>query len=442
MWYYRLREYISWIIIFALLAAIVFYGYRLSTEQTLLRLGTGPQGSVTHEIGEQLKRSVERYSRYQVKLFPQAGSRKNREALLRDAIELAVVAPVAQSSPESVSSLAILGFGHSHLIVPEGSAGTSPETMAGMTFAAGPMGSDDWWLAQQFFRSAGLENAVTLASGSLAELAPGAGAFRVTHRFDSRLQALFAGGGYRLSDMSRAGALMVREPLYQWSELPAGTYPGANGMVPAASQFTLRTPITLMVRDSAPRDMVYRLMSVLDQPRTQQALAPFGFEPQLFRQDQAAIVRHAAASEYLDPQRAWGFLGDIVQWLMEYRWLTLLVLLAAILTAYRWRQSRRFRLERLQRERHHILQKLMNDVLKMEEAQRTERDWKTLEHYRRDLAALKKRGIDLAMQEGARESSAMLIFTQQCNQLADELERRLAARTRPASATDNAASTV
>ena len=54
MWYYRFREYISWIILFALLIAIAFYGYRLSTEQTLLRLGTGPQGSVTHQLGQEV----------------------------------------------------------------------------------------------------------------------------------------------------------------------------------------------------------------------------------------------------------------------------------------------------------------------------------------------------------------------------------------------------
>lgn len=426
MWYYRLQEYISWIIISALLVAIVFYGYRLSTGQSVLRLGTGPEGSVTYQIGQQLRGSVERHSHYQVQLVPGSGSLESRQALLSNNLDMAVMTPAVLSNATSISSLAVLGYSHGHLLVPEERDPSRLDNLAGMALDAGANGSDDHWLARQFLRSAGLEDEVILMGQSPAGASSDVGIFRLTHRFDDRLQATLGEGGYVLTGIGRVGPLITSEPLYTRSELTEGLYIGAAGPVPALSQATLATPLTLMMLDSAPRDLVYRLMTVLDQPRTQQALAPYGFETAALHADNAAIVRHPAAAEYLNPRRALGMLDDLVQWLFEYRWLVLLVALLVLLSSFQLRRSQRQRRQRLQVEHQQLLHKLMNDVLKLEEAQRTERDWKTLERYRHDLTMLKKRGIDMAMSNSPVEPSLTLIFTQQCNQLAQRLEQRLA----------------
>jgi len=169
---------------------------------------------------------------------------------------------------------------------------------------------------------------------------------------------------------------------------------------------------------------------VLTQPRTREALAPFGFNDALLRSNLPALVSHPAALEYLDPKTVWDLLGGVTQWLLEYRWLLLLVLLASALAVHRWLDSKRFRQQQLLQEREYALQKLMADVLKIEEAQRMERDWKRLEQHRRDISVLKKRGIDLVMQVGSDVGTGGVIFTQQCNYVADDIDRRLAKRQR------------
>jgi len=430
MWLYRLREYISWIILFALLIAIVFYGYRLSTEQTLLRLGTGPEGSVTHQLGEQVKRAVEIHSRYQMKLVARAGSRQNASALLTNTADLAIVAPAALADRSSLSSLSALGYGYAHLIVPAGLDARMPRDFSSLSLAAGTPDSDDWFLAKDFLGAAGLQESVALTSTALDSVGENTGAYVLTHRFDERLQALFAGGNFQLSNMASLGAVMVTEPLYQPAEFALGTYTALNRLVPAASQATLRTPLALMVRDSASRELVYRIMAVLTQPRTREALAPFGFDDALLHSNLPALVSHPAALEYLDPETVWDLLEGVTRWLMEYRWLLLLVLLASALAVHRWLDSKRFRQQQLLQEREHALQKLIADVLKIEEAQRMERDWKRLEQHRRDISVLKKRGIDLVMQVGSDAGAGGVIFTQQCNHVADDIDRRLAQRQR------------
>jgi hypothetical protein len=430
MWYYRFREYISWIILFALLIAIAFYGYRLSTEQTLLRLGTGPQGSVTHQLGQEVKRAVETYSRYQVKLFSRAGSRQNASALLTNTADLAIVVPAALKDRSSLSSLGSLGYGYSHLILPSGLDASAPEDISAITLAVETVDSDDWWLAKDFLSAASLQEAVSLKAMALDSLDEDTGAYVLTHRFDERLQQLFASGNFELSAMSSLGALMVADSLYQFAEFPAGTYTTPASLIPSMSQVTLRTPLTLMVRDSASRELVYRIMGVLKQPRTREALAPFGFDETLLRNNVPSIVRHPAAVEYLHPETIWDLLEDATQWLLEYRWLVLLVLLAVALGIHRWLDSKRFRQQRLLDERDYALKKLMTDVLKIEEAQRAERDWKKLEQHRHDVSVLKKRGIDLALQEGTDVGPGAVIFTQQCNYIADDIDRRLATRQR------------
>lgn len=447
MWYYRLRDYISWIIISALLAAIVFYGYRLSNEQNVLRLGTGAAGSLTHEIGRQLKDGIERHSDYQVRLLPAEGSRANREALLRDQIDMAIMAPAVVSGDVPVSSLAVLGMGKAHLLMPaelmpaeKGEA--SWQSLAGRRLEAGPPGNDAHWLARQFLLSTGLDDKVSLVSEGVTEEAPEEATevaiLRLTSPFDDVVQAFLDEGGYRLTGMDRMGALLTGDPLLEASALAAGTYVGAEGLAPLLDQSTLATPVTLMVPDKAPRDLVYRLMAVLEAPRTQQSLAPYGFDTGQFYEESAAIVRHPAASEYLDPSRAWGFLGDLVQGLLEYRWLTLLVLLLVVLGHYQWRQSQRQRRQRLEAERHQLLKTLLRDVLKIEAAQRDERDWKALERYRRDLAVFKQRGIEVVMDAQGMDNATALIFTQQCHQLAQLLEARLSTGRRSVPTSDTA----
>jgi hypothetical protein len=84
------------------------------------------------------------------------------------------------------------------------------------------------------------------------------------------------------------------------------------------------------------------------------------------------------------------------------------------------------------------LKTLLRDVLKIEAAQRDERDWKALERYRRDLAVFKQRGIEVVMDAQGMDNATALIFTQQCHQLAQLLEARLSTGRRSVPTSDTA----
>lgn len=431
MWYYRVREYISWIILFALVTAVAFYGYQLATQQTLLRLGTGPEGSASHAVGQKLSHSIEQYSRYRVNVLPQANSRDAREGLMRGRLDLAVLLPVALSASEGLNSLSAVGQSQTHLILRRGLEPESLSDLAGLALATGETGSDDWRMARDFFRSAGLSGRVDLQAVPTSELEESDaldGAFVSAHRFDAGLRELFASGNYRLMSQSAAGALVAEKPLYEKQAMAPGLYSAADDMIPDRETTTLATPLALMTRADTPRRLIYSLMQVLSEDRTQARLVPYGFERERFLEGQPVLPRHPAAHEYLNPDHLFAFVADGVRVLREYRWLVLLILLTAAMGIYRWVTLRRARQARLHDEQHQAARQMLNEVLKIESAQKAEKDWKVLEQYGRDLAALKSRGLTLMLDAGMGDSVLSVVFTQQCNHVADELKWRLSLR--------------
>ena len=431
MWRYKVREYVSWIILFALVAAVAFYGYQLATQQTLLRLGTGPEGSAGHAAGKELRRSIEQYSSYQVKLLPQANSRDAREGLLKGRLDLAVLLPAALAGDEGLTSLASVGQAYTHLILRRGLEAESLTDLAGLQIATGETGSDGRRMARDFFRGVGLAGRMDLQAVPASALETSDtldGAFVSAHLFDPGLRELFASGNYRLMSQSEAGALVAEKPLYQRQGLAAGLYSATDAMIPATETMALATPLALMVRADAPRQLIYSQMQVLSEDRTQAALVPYGFERERFLEGNPVLPRHPAASEYLNPDHLFSFVVDGVRLLREYSWLVLLGLLTAAMGTYRWVTLRHARQKRLHDEQHQAVRRLLQEVLEIESAQKAEKDWKVLEQYGRDLAVLKSRGLTLMLDSGMADSSLSVVFTQQCNHVADELKWRLSLR--------------
>lgn len=427
MWYYKLKEYVVWIILAALSCAVIALGIKLANEKTLIELGTGPVDSTSYAIGEKIKLAVETHTRYHVKLIPTKGSLASGEALRKADISAAILSPVALTSLQSLQTIDVVGQEYNLILVRKGIEVESLQSLKRLTLALGAKQSDNWTIGQSLLRSAGIADQVTVRDKPVAEVAgmPSIDGAIINSQLSSKeLKAIVSSQSFALARTDGIAALKVSKPLYEWTDIPPGVF-GSDPFIPLDWHMTLSSPLVLMVREGADTSLVQTLISVLSLPATRQSLAEFGSALIDKWRASPLLPKHPTVLEYQDPDYIFSVFRDALSLLVEYKWLSLLLLLAVIAWYYQLRELRVRRESMHKAQQKQAMEKIMSNVLRIEREFGSERDWKRLEQFLNEVNALKQQALNIQSAESYQEHALFAVVMSQCNHVSKGIENRI-----------------
>ena len=426
---YSLRPWISWGFMLAAIAGVTYLGYQENNQSSILRLASGERGSYAYQVGVDLKKRIEQYSDYKVELVVSEGSSFNRGLLKSNQADVAILAP-ANTDMTSLTAIAPIARQHLQVIVNADSRINGINDLPGHRIAMGSMESDHRKQALRLLAHYQIDDR-TLRNNelSLPELLAGRqldGAIVSESLRDPELLKMMETGRFKLLPITANEALASIIPHAQAEMLPRGSYPTVNGPMPNDWVPTLYSEAVLATRHDAPDMMVEAVLTTLMSHKTK---ADYPLLTEWVENREGKLVNidmHESVRRYFDP---YGELKAVSYGILLQAWhlkFWILCILVLLFTGYaRWKHfiQRRIELDKLQRFKR--VEKLLEDINELEQAQANSKDYRVLTTRLSEARQIKQDGLKVAIELEMTDSQIFHAFYQQCDQVMRDIQWKL-----------------
>jgi len=416
---------VRWILLGAVLAAIVILFLTRETLPGEIRIATGEMGGLYHRVGERLQEHLAKRTDRKVVLVPSRGSRENGELLRKGSVHLAIL----QAGTVSARGLAVAAPLYAepvYVIVRKGSEIASAKHLKGRHVALGPEGSGMRASATTLLKHCDI-GPESLPDNTLyfAELSsrPSLDAAIVTCGMLNRdLHELMCDGEFDLLPLVNAKALSIHHPYFTPITIPRGLFRPAPPVPPHPVE-TVATTAVLAVREDAPGVLVEAVLHTLYEDYL--SIEGPSLVPARVAREWELLQTHRATRSYHDPYQGMGLLANLLEGLGGIKEL----LFAAGAGFYLlWRRRRRLLAERdlrhLETQRA-ALEKLMDETVRIERAQMDCADADELERFLDDVTTLKLEALGELSHKDLRGDRLFLIFLIQCANLIRKIQSKL-----------------
>jgi len=272
---------------------------------------------------------------------------------------------------------------------------------------------------------AGLEDATTPLS-AVAEDAAVDAAVVTRSLNDPDLRTALRSGDYELLPLPAVSGFVFNHPHFRGGAIPAGVYPTPGAPLPAQTLASPSRDAILAGRPDLHEATVETLLRVLESTQMQTAVPDLAtdIEPLSDRVWQL-MDRHAATERYSAGRDSLGSPADVLDSIRDNAiWLALLLVLLVI-AGLQWRRQY---VDRHQRQLHGVkreLERMFQELFKIEGAQREARDVRVLQEHLNELNQVKMKAVKITLGTELGESSLLLAFLQQARAVSEQIEWRL-----------------
>jgi TRAP-type uncharacterized transport system substrate-binding protein len=425
---YNLRHWFSWLVLLAAALAIVYWGFVESAAPRTVRVSVEAGHSWHEHFGEALKRNVERTTDYRVQLLRHDAPDDGRALVLEGDADVAVFQP-GTVMMSNLAAIAPLWPEYVQILVRPGAGIETVRDLAGRNVALGPEDSGNRMVATEVLSYYGIDPAGLGRSGEsidvLAEDPEMEAAVVARALRDQAVRARVAAGDLALLALPRVGGLVFNHRHFHAGAIPPGVFPTPELPVPAEALPTARLTAVLAGRPDLPAATVETLLRVIESPQMAAEV------PDLVQTDPREdpswllVPRHAAALSYFAGSDRFGTPETTWRWIVEsLEWLVLLALVLG-LAGYQWqrqrRQGREYHTSGVRRE----IERLFQELFRIEESQREARDVRVLQRYLNEVGQIKSQALKTALGTPVAESGLFQAFVQQARAVSQQIEWRI-----------------
>jgi len=416
---------VRWILLGAVIAAIVIWFVTRETLPREIKIATGEEGGLYHRVAERLREHLAKRTGRRVVLCPSRGSIENVKRLREGTVHLAIL----QAGTVSTRGLAVAAPLYAepvYVIVRKGSEIASAQDLRGRHVALGPEGSGMRASATALLKHCDIEpESLPDSTRYFAELAstPSLEAAIVTcGMLNHDLHELMGDGQYDLLPLVNARALSIHHPYFTPITIPCGLF-RPEPPVPAHPVETVATTAVLAVREDAPGVLVEAVLHTLYEDYL--SIEGPSLVPAREAREWELLPTHGATRSYHDPYEGMGLLANLLEGLAGIK--ELLVAAGAGLYLL-WRRRRRLQKEHdltLLETQRVALEGLMDETVRIEQAQMSCVDADELERFLDDVTMLKLKALGELSHKDLRGDRLFLIFLIQCANLIRKIQSKL-----------------
>ncbi len=426
--YVRLRDGLSWLVLAAAVGGIVYWGFLYSGGAQTIRVAVEASETWHRDFGEALERDIERATTHRVNVITTDGPDDSRARLLEGEAEVAVMRP-GTAVMDNLAVVAPLWTEYVQVLVRADAGIDSVADLPGRNVAVGPQNSGNRLAARELLAYYGapleaLERNETDVTALLDD--PEMDAAVVTRAIrDADVRAALATGEIELLPLPTPEGFARNSRYFHADAVPAGVFPTGGLPVPTASLETASAEAVMMARPDLAGETVEAILAVMTAPSMQGAI------PSLL----AGNVRDSRAWSQLDPHTAAvnyfsaAAEGPFSAWLPEpveeYGGVFVLLVLILALAGLQWLRQQRVSRETRTSGTRRELERLFQEVFRIEEAQREARDVRVLQQYLSELGQLKSKALNASLGTPLAESGLFLAFIQQARAVSQQIEWRL-----------------
>ncbi|CBL44807.1 Hypothetical protein HDN1F_12240 [gamma proteobacterium HdN1] len=420
MFFYNWREMAAWIAIFVVALAMIVVGLQ-SSNGGVVRIATGPKGSVSQQAGDALKLLLERRTPWKIALVPANGSLHAQRLLLEGKADLAFVAPAALGASQNWVGVAPIASLYSFLLVEPKADETALHSLNPSTIDLASGGADSAALGWSILETLGLVGHDQLR---LDEQAPAkdAKARLITDFYTApEWPALVQSERYRLAPLSEAAALSIHAPLWVSATIPAGAFSFGAHQMPPSAIVTVATPLILASLPDLAPSIAAEVAAVLHGHEGVALTARF--QAQNSESAWQLIAKHAAIGGEDLPVR--DLLRQEIAWWLQHKVLILLIIVAIVLVVVQVRNLRATRIALAERRAIEAVESMLNQILQIEQQARTENDLRQLRQWLDEVLQFKLQGSRQMLGNDLAHDPLLGTFHQQCNYTIALLDQRL-----------------
>lgn len=426
---YNLRYWLSWIVLAAAAAAVIYWGFVSSADPRTVRLAVTADEAWQNEFGDALKRNVERQTDYRVQVFRTSSPDGGRSRVLDGAADLAV-AQVGSVEMRNLTAVAPLWDEYVQILVRPDSGIDGIRDLAGRSVSLGREDSANRASARRVLGYYGIDtDDLDRADTPLTAIADDAdidAAVVTSGLNDPDLREVIAGGEFELLPLSGVEGFSFNHRHYRASTIPAGVYPTTGMPVPPAAMTSPSVDAILVARPDLHPATVETLLPVLDSVDMRADIPDLVDRNPLEDRVWQLLPRHEATVSYFADRDRFGASADGLAGIVVERaeWIVLLLLLIG-LAVYQWRRQRIQTRESTTHGVKRELERLFQEVFRLEGAQREARDVRVLQEYLNELNQIKMKALKRALGTPAGDSSLFLAFLEQTRSVSQQIEWRL-----------------
>jgi TRAP transporter TAXI family solute receptor len=385
-----------------------------------ISIATGEPHGLYARFGDAFAKS---HRPQEVEVVTTAGSVANRELLLSEEVDLALV----QAGSVSLNGISVIAPVHHDIVFFIVRKDAEIETLGdlgGKQIILGKEGSGMRASALQVLEHYGLVERVEDQKGlSFTDIVshPEIAATIVTTGYNNAaLRKLLANPDFELWSIN-APAIARERPFFHEISIPRGFF-SESPVVPSEDVSSVATTALLVAREDAPSQLV---TDTLDTLYKQDFQAEF---PQLISHDEAALLSplrlHRIARQYFDPFDHVGFLASVMESIAATKEI-LVAIIAAIALAWgglsRLNKRAQQKLAKIQKER---LDALLERTFIIERHQRDEKDAERLQKLLDQVTDIKLRALEELTHEDLRADQCFSIFLMQCANVINKIQMK------------------
>ena len=426
--FYSLRRWAGWIAIAAVAVALAYWGFVYSSKPKIIRIATASQGGYYYAFGSLLKKYIEKQTPYSVQVLVTRGSVDNRAKLLADQADLAILQTSAVSL-HNLAGVAPLWDDYVQIVVRKNSDIKSIKDLPGHNIAIGKMGSGYRANAMNVLDYYGIDPKKlghnTDYFLKMMEDDTLDGAIVTTGLVNPDLRKLVASGRVRFLPIPGTQGFTFNHTYYRENSIPEGVYPSSGAPLPAKPTSTVTTDAILAARTDASSDMIQAILPVLYSIDLR-AEAPSLVQRNPMKDPIWRLLPiHPATKSYFNPYAGLGVFAQLLGELAKFKEVLILLIIGAFFVRYQWKQSRRARGEQRTKALSRQLEKLFEDLVGIEQAQKEAKDIRLLQEHLTQAGYIKSKALKITLGTPIENTSLFIAFLQQASSLIREIEWRL-----------------
>ena len=422
-----LGQLLAWALLAAVVVSVVVWYANRDTLPDPLRIATARDAGVYQSFGGALTDLIQQRTGSPVALEATAGSLENRERLLSDKADVALI----QHGSVALDGLAIVAplFPEVvQVVVRKGQGMSSIHDLADRRTVLGPAGSGMRTSAREILSHYGVETADAGGDVAFVDLMDDdslEAAIVTAGTQNGDVRALLTAGQFELLPILDARALALKHAHFRDYELPRGTYSGGPTVPPEAIP-TVATLALLVVRKDASALLVEEVLGALYEEDLQSRFPTL--VPLRDAREWSPRPLHPRASGYFDPFDRVGWLANVMESLAALKELLFALGAALFLISQRWRRLKEREQEQELKGLKERLDSFLDRTVRIERAQMQMEDPKQLKECLDEVTRIKLEALSELTDEDLRGDRMFSIFLSQCASLVTKIQAKIAMR--------------
>ena len=420
-----LGKLLAWALLSAVLISVTVWYGTLDTLPNTFRIATARDAGVYQNFAGALADLIQQRTGHPVSREATAGSLENRERLLSNDADLALL----QHGSVALDGLAIVAplFPEVvHVVVRTGQGMNSIHDLAGRRTVLGPAGSGMRMSAHEILSHYGVETADAGEDVAFEDLMDDESldaAIVTTGIQNVNIRALLATGQFELLPILGARALALKLAHFRYFELPRGLYSEGPAVPPEAIP-TVATVALLAVRKDASALLVEEALGALYEEDLQSHFPTL--IPLRDAREWSPRPLHPSARSHFDPFDRVGWLANVMESLAALKELLFALGAAVFLLSQRWRRLKKREHEQELGALKERLDTFLNRTVRIERAQMQMEDPEQLKECLDEVTRIKLEALSELTDEDLRGDRMFSIFLAQCAGLVTKIQAKIA----------------